>query len=171
MRWATIPEYEDYEVSTTGVVRRCRASSGNNFMGNAGRIMKTRIRARYPAVGLSGQRGRKHFKIAILVLLAFRGPRPTPRHDCCHKDDDQLNSRLGNLRWGTRASNVKDKIRNGKQTRGYHAGPKKFREKQIRHIRQLYASGWTQAEIGEKYDSRQAYISKIVRRDVWGWLR
>ncbi len=169
-RWAIIPGYEDYEISTTGVVRRLKASSGNNFMGNAGRIMKSRIRARYPAVGLSSPRGRKHFKIAILVLMAFRGLRPSPKLDCCHKDDDQLNSSLSNLYWGTREQNIKDKIRNGKQPRGYNAGKKKYRAKDIIRIRKLYRNGRTQASIAQEYKTGQAYISCIILRRVWGWV-
>lgn len=46
-----------------------------------------------------------------LVLEAFVGPRP-PGAEGCHEDDDCTNNWVGNLRWGTPASNVADKVRN-----------------------------------------------------------
>jgi hypothetical protein len=47
-----------------------------------------------------------------LVLEAFVGPAPTDAHVGLHWDDKPSNNNLGNLRWGTRADNAADFVRN-----------------------------------------------------------
>ena len=52
-------------------------------------------------------------RINVLVLLAFRGPRPR-RHDSCHGNGKPRDNRLGNLRWGTRRENMLDASAHGR---------------------------------------------------------
>lgn len=42
-----------------------------------------------------------------IVLKTFVGP-PPPKHDACHKNGNRGDNRLSNLRWDTRANNMKD---------------------------------------------------------------
>lgn len=48
-----------------------------------------------------------------LVAVAFLGPRPFSSAEVCHNDNDGLNNRVDNLRWDTRASNARDRVRHG----------------------------------------------------------
>lgn len=52
-------------------------------------------------------------RIHRLVLEAFVGPRPSPRHEARHLDGCPSNNRLSNLAWGTAAENLADKERHG----------------------------------------------------------
>ena len=47
----------------------------------------------------------KTYKVASLVCEAFNGPKPFPKWDCMHIDEDARNNRADNLRWGTRKEN------------------------------------------------------------------
>lgn len=44
--------------------------------------------------------------VARLVCEAFNGPPPFPNADCMHDDENPLNNRPENLKWGTRKENL-----------------------------------------------------------------
>jgi hypothetical protein len=50
-------------------------------------------------------RGR-NYKIHRLICEAFHGPPPFPRAVVIHMDEDALNNRPSNLRWGTQKENL-----------------------------------------------------------------
>lgn len=54
----------------------------------------------------------KGFHVAVAVLSAFKGGRPTPEHKACHKNDDPADNRLDNLYWGTDYDQANDRVRN-----------------------------------------------------------
>ena len=110
-RWLPIPGYEEmYEVSSLGRVRslvtRGKWPAGRLMRGSpnsSGRIQ----------VQLTNGHSRKLLQVHRLVLEAFVGPCP-PGMEACHWDDDPLNNRLDNLRWGSRSENMYDRVRNGR---------------------------------------------------------
>lgn len=53
------------------------------------------------------------YRVNVLVLLAFRGPRPS-RADACHGNGDPNDNALTNLRWDTRSGNMLDASRHGR---------------------------------------------------------
>lgn len=69
------------------------------------------IKTRNKLPKLSNKRNGKEFLVHRLVLLAFTGP-PKENEECCHYDDNGLNNHLDNLRWGSKAENHDDRIRN-----------------------------------------------------------
>ena len=62
---------------------------------------------------LPSGRGRKSYKVHVLVLDAFVGPRPNGMQGL-HRDDDHANNNLSNLYWGTQSQNMADRLRNGR---------------------------------------------------------
>jgi hypothetical protein len=67
---------------------------------------------RYAFATLQADDGTRHLmSVHVLVLTAFRGPRPDGLV-ACHEDDVKDNNRLSNLRWDTQAANWIDMIRN-----------------------------------------------------------
>ena len=52
------------------------------------------------------------FRVHILVLEAFVGPRPASEHGL-HNNDDKNDNRVSNLRWGTGSENMYDRVDNG----------------------------------------------------------
>ncbi len=102
-KWKPIPEWEVYEVSSLGRVRR------------RGRILKT------DKCGWGEKRNmldmcdaprRKKEHISRLVLKAFIGPPPFPKAEARHLNDIKTDDRLKNLAWGTHKQNMEDGVRN-----------------------------------------------------------
>lgn len=111
--WLPIPGYEGaYEVSDRGRVRSLARLDARGRR----RTGKLRSLVRQPSghftVALCTNRVQRKFLVHHLVLLAFVGPRPAGQEGC-HWDDDPANNHLTNLRWDTRAANVRDSVRNG----------------------------------------------------------
>lgn len=52
------------------------------------------------------QKERGNMKIHRLVCEAFHGPPPFPRAVVIHIDENGLNNRPGNLKWGTQKENL-----------------------------------------------------------------
>ncbi|QIG76053.1 HNH endonuclease protein [Rhizobium phage RHph_I4] len=68
----------------------------------------------YPVVMLSRPNEKpKKWRLHEVILLAFVGPKPTPKHIGRHKDDVKTNNVIGNLVWGTKAQNNQDAWDNG----------------------------------------------------------
>lgn len=114
--WRPVVGFEDaYEVSNCGGVRsldRVRRVAGGHERRVYGQPLKLypRSQGHYLEVGLG--RGTRRY-VHILVLEAFVGLRP-PGLMGLHEDDDKLNNRVGNLRWGDRSDNQLDMVRNGR---------------------------------------------------------
>lgn len=106
--WRTVVIAPDYEVSNLGRVR--------SYKGRNPRILR-------PGVNSAGagyhthtlfEAGRPIFTYAhTLVAAAFMGPRPVGM-DIRHLDGDSRNNRADNLSYGTRAENMQDKRRHGR---------------------------------------------------------
>lgn len=52
-------------------------------------------------------------KRAVLVALAFHGPKPEDKEMVAHKNDVHIDDRPENVYWATRGENKLDSIRNG----------------------------------------------------------
>jgi hypothetical protein len=96
--WRAVPGYEGrYEVSDLGRVRKY-ADTHSDGDG-------------YPCVSM-GRRGAPRLPVHCMVALAFLGPRPQGAV-VRHLNDDPRDARLANLRYGSRAENFADAVRNG----------------------------------------------------------
>lgn len=102
-RWLPITGYEGlYEVSSDGGVRRCGSE----------KCLKP-IRNKYPYVFLYKGGVKKKHHIHILVCTAFKGPKPTLRHEVNHRDGDTQNFWSSNLEWLTKSENMKHAFKLG----------------------------------------------------------
>ena len=113
-KWLPIPGYEGmYEASDQGRVRSLdRHVPGRDGRRTfyAGRVLRPwRQKSGHLAVSLGRS---KRECVHRLVLAAFRGPCPIGQ-EACHWDDDPSNNHLDNLRWASRSSNGRDRVRNG----------------------------------------------------------
>lgn len=107
-RWLPVPDWEMYEVSDLGRVRR------------NGRILKQLLNNRggYPIVQLKDAPRRKCMCVHRLMADAFLGG--LPKGMCvCHRDDDPTNNVLTNLYIGTYKQNFDDSVSNGRRNRTY----------------------------------------------------
>lgn len=120
--WKAIPGASGYEVSDRGNIRSVERVIVQKSRGGASYERVFPAKALTPRKGSSGPylyvnpsvNGKaKNLAVHIAVLTAFVGPKPSPKHEGCHKDDNPLNNTLPNLYWGTRKENEADKKANG----------------------------------------------------------
>jgi hypothetical protein len=107
-RWVVIPGTEGcYEVSHRGRVwSRPR-------LGTRGGIMAgSTTPDGYRQVQLHCYGKMSNFRIHQLVALAFLGPTPDGM-EICHKDGDQLNNDVSNLKFDTHRKNTQERVEHG----------------------------------------------------------
>ncbi len=119
-RWLPVVGYEGmYEVSDKGRVRSLdrivEYPDDRPGYFRPGRLLSASLTKAggYLQVTLTRDGVCRTKKVHILVLEAFRGPRPEGMKGC-HDDDDPTNARLENLRWDTHSGNMRDCVRNGR---------------------------------------------------------
>lgn len=114
--WRPVVGYEGcYEVSDHGRVRSLPRIAARRTKGDVpvrGQLLTIRPHRGYPAAKLSVNGVSRWRCVHILICEAWYGPRP-PGLECRHLDDDRTNASPSNLRWGTRAENMADRVRNG----------------------------------------------------------
>lgn len=102
-RWLPVVGYEGlYEASNQGQIRRVGSK----------RALKP-IRDKYPRVFLYKGGKKKNRRIHILICEAFKGPKPTPKHEVNHRDGDTQNMAASNVEWLTRSDNLKHAFKIG----------------------------------------------------------
>jgi hypothetical protein len=109
----------------------------------------------------------RHFRIHVLVMLAFVGPCPEGL-EIRHLDGNKSNNRLGNLAYGTPTENGEDTRKLGLARRGeahYHA---KIAAETVREIRRLYSEGRAVGDIAGLFRLRRGHVSRICSRVLWG---
>lgn len=174
--WKDIPGYiGEYQVSNMGRVRSLdRTSFYDSVCHYSGRVLK--IKRHHKGKILSpGRKPSGHYSVSLgkgnsqdvhrLVLLAFVGDCPDGM-ECLHYDDDPSNNRLTNLRWGTRAENLHDAVRNGaKKVAEDHHGSK-LKNEDIPKIRGMFGK-LSYSAIGRIYGVNESTIRQI--RDGKSW--
>lgn len=108
--WRPVVGYEGrYEVSNLGRVKSIRRSR-KNPSGNL--IMSPSTHGDgYKQVQLADGRIRT-FRVHVLVLTAFVGPKPDGTYGC-HNDGNPANNCKDNLRWDTPSANQRDREKHG----------------------------------------------------------
>lgn len=139
--WKAIPGYEGlYEVSDLGQVKRLarlvvRNQSNGNYVCKE-IILRPGFIDGYPSVVLTKDGIKKTFRCHQLVMLAFVGPCPVGQ-EVLHGDGKRGNSKLDNLRYGTRRENMMDAIAHGTMA-GVNNGNAKLTTEKITHIIDAY---------------------------------
>ena len=103
---------EGYEVTSDGRV----FSISSNWRGYGRREMRQHDNGDgYLVVRLTVGGKRRKFRVHQLVALAYHGPKPGEDYEVRHLDGNPKNNRAGNLAWGTRSENAKDRVKHGRQ--------------------------------------------------------
>jgi hypothetical protein len=125
--WRSVVGWEDlYEISSLGQVRvldrviqrRPRPQSHGGDLGGSyvkrGHLLSPHIdpKTGYRTVHLQNSERRRGVRVHILVLEAFKGPRP-PGYEACHGLAGVHDNSPLNLRWDHRSGNVLDQVRDG----------------------------------------------------------
>ncbi len=174
--WKPIPNYEGlYEASIFGRVRsldRTTLTKNGKSRKIKGKILKQIYTEKdpRPQVSLCKNFSVNIFRVHVLVMLTFVGPRPDGL-DICHNDGCTTNNCIGNLRYDTQSNNEKDKIIHGTAKRGGNCNFTKLTDEQVKEIRELSKTNLSQSEIAAKFNISRQQVSKIKLNTRWAWLR
>lgn len=114
-------------------------------------------------VNLSVGGVRKQCLVHRLVLEAFVGPCPEGM-ECRHLNGNPADNRLENLRWGTHADNMQDRVVHGTNCRGAAHYKAVLTDEQVREIKRRYKHGVvTQATLAEEFRVSRPHIAQILR--------
>lgn len=170
--WRPVVGFEDsYEVSSLGRVR----SLDRIITGRGGLSFKKRGKLLRPAESLSNGRPKvtlmvdavPHYRqIQRLVIDAFIGPRPSPRHQCAHNDGDRRNNLPSNLRWATPVENNADKILHGTHQWGERVGTSKLTVAQVRLMRSIKPH-FSLTELANLFGISVTTTQRIISRQMW----
>jgi hypothetical protein len=131
--WRPLREYPHlYEVSSLG---RIRGKKSGRILSPWKQAPGKKHRGSYLRVTLTVHGRPVKRTLHVVVCEAFHGPRPSPEHECLHKDGNDMNPTASNLRWGTRAENTADKRAHGTLLRGSRMPNAKLDERKVKTIR------------------------------------
>jgi hypothetical protein len=109
--------------------------------------------------------------IHVVACTLAHGPKPEGlevRHSCRVKDCFWAE----HLCWGTHVQNIEDKRRDGTIWRSTLHPHAKLSPDEVREIRQRYAAGGVSTRgLAKQYGLSGSYVSAIIRREKWTWLR
>ena len=175
-RWRHVPFAVMYEASNDGRVRRAVASPYHP----AGRVLRPQITGNGYVKYQLYARGMVLVVAAHrLVAMLFLPPAPPGSTLVLHRDDNKLDNRHANLRWGTSAQNTADSISNGRhpigdrhpshlkpwtRPRGENHTRSKLTEADVRAIMRDERSG---TAIAAAYGVNSALIYRIRDGRVW----
>lgn len=155
-----VPGYEGrYEVTTQGEVI--------SLLGRNPLVLTTYLSTNgHYTVSLRKDGCTRKYKVSVLVLTAFDGPRPDGDIHAAHVNGDKTDNRLSNLSWKTRVENEADKVRHGTSNRGERQGRSKLTWEKVRTIRQR-AGSEAQRALAAEFGVHQQTISAIVAGRTW----
>lgn len=172
-RWLPVVGWEGrYEVSDLGRIKsldRVTWAYPKNGKKPYGRLHKGTLiipwltsQKKYHTIALCKEGIVTHKDIHVIVIAAFKGPRPLDL-DVCHNNGKCIDNRLNNLRYDTCAANIEDMRGHGKMQIGVDNPAAKLAEGQVRYIRKMRGRVF-QRELGEMFGVNQTIISKVQRR-------
>ncbi len=100
--WATVPNYENYEVSNCGHVRH-----GDKMI--QPHVITSKQGRQAFQIGLYKNKKRNFFYVHQLMAYAFNLSKPDDAVEIDHKNRDSLDNRLSNIYWVTKSQNQMNK--------------------------------------------------------------
>ena len=147
---------------------------GRFFSLRRGRLLKSSVNnAGYLCIGLWVNSEITNFLVHRAVAETFV-PNPHNKPVVNHKDGNRLNNHYSNLEWVTSAENTQHAIKNGisfkrktgdAKGEGHHAS--KFKDYQIREIREQYNKHKNASFIARQYNVSTNTIYRIVTGRAW----
>jgi len=151
--WTAIPGFLEYAVSNTGLVRRLSDDVILAQRPNHGGYLRVTLWRNWK---------QHHKRVHVLVLEAFRGPRPSPRHHGAHAPDrSKWNNTIANLRWATPEENERDKKKHGTAKNGGKVAP--ITEAELVRVRMKLANGESFTSIASFLGVHRTTIARIAR--------
>lgn len=126
----------------------------------------------YPVVGIWINGQRSQARVHVLVCSAFHGEKPGGWYEVRHLDGTRDNNRPENLRWGTRAENVADRMQHGTTARGENHGMAKLNDDTVRFIRDAVRNRNTDTgELAAVIGVDRKTITNVASGTLWDHVR
>lgn len=152
--WRPVSAYPAYQVSNTGSVRRSGRTLALSAHGGG-----------YRQVALCADGVARTHLVHRLVLEAFDRP-PRDDEEVAHRNCDRTDNRVANLRWATRAENMRDSARQG--TAGaWMKGRATLSPEEIGDIRAARERGEKLATIAARFDIDKRQVSAIATGKIF----
>ena len=150
MKWAPVPGLEDrYKVSDSGRVRNMRGQEIKPILYDDG----------YHYVFLCKDNRTVKWRLARLVLTAFRGPSPL---EAGHKNHRRTDNRLRNLAWVTRVENERQK-----QDPARNRANAVLTRTKVAHMRRLATRGYTYEYLAGRFGCAPSTAARAVKGETW----
>lgn len=164
--WRWVPGHTGYAcVSDGGNVQVARRHPGRNgHHGTTGTLVPAH-QCRYTPKPTGNRKSKSYctvtlrakiYRVHVLVLLAFVGPRENYWQQGCHRNDNSLDNRLTNLRWDTPRNNCLDCARNNGS-----------RHASFEVIRAIYVANGSNGEIASSFGVPRHFVAEIRRPHTW----
>jgi HNH endonuclease len=162
------PGCPGYEISIVGDVysRWRRYGRRKHIIDQSRHRLRTWNGRGYTYVSFGADGRRRTANVGVLVLEAFRSPRP-PGLQCRHLDGDRANNRLENLAWGTPKENAADKRRHGTELKGNRKPNARLHETDVAEVHTLNCEGVSRSEIARAFGVSRQMISHILAGKKW----
>jgi len=162
-----IPQSEGYLYGSDGSVWSRWGKGYRTPTGPLRRLAASPHKSGHPQVRVKIRGKMTSVSVATMTCWAFHGRRPKGK-ECRHIDGDPTNGRSSNLRWGTRAENIRDQLIHGVLACGEKVGQAKLTAAKVKIIRRLYAAGGhTYRSLAARFGVNHSSIKLVVTRATW----
>lgn len=176
--WLPVPGFEGcYEVSSMGRVCRVPRPMKKGGMSERRALSPSSDSKGYPMVTFSVEGARYPRRVHRLVLEAFSGPCPEGM-EACHNNGVRTDNRIDNLRWDTRAENMKDVYRHGRppiprqvKQRGARRWNAVLSEERVVEVFRQRRKGKSQALIAREMGASVNAINLVLQRKTWAHVK
>lgn len=169
IEYRDVQNFPGYKVGSDGTIWSCRRKQFTDILGTKWKQLKT------PAGKYRGEKGYHlaHLaagggtavtrKLAILVCLAFHGPKPSERHEVRHLNGISTDDRAENLAWGTKQENEDDKNIHGTRPKGESHWKCKLTDAQVEEIVSLKGK-MKQIDVARKFGCTHSHVWYLWRK-------
>jgi hypothetical protein len=171
IKWKDIPDCDGYyKASIYGKIRsvtRLVITKNNKRRVFKGQLLKPAYDSDgYAVVSISSPRMKGLKKVHQLVLLTFVGP-PKKSQVTRHRDGNNRNNFLFNLRWGTTLKNQQDRAKHGRGPQGERNGRAKLSKNKIRKAKRLRRRGWSIERLANRFRVNVSTIYRALNNHSW----
>jgi len=161
IEWRQIPGHPEYEVSSTGLVRRAVTVR----MHRAGQEKVPNLSNGYMSVHLYRDGKCRPLGVHVAVCMAFHGPKPTAKHQVAHWNGIRSDNRAENVRWVLPVENAADRARHGRTASGERAGAAKIKGPVAAEILRRGQSREFLRDIAADYGLNTNTVGKFLRKN------
>lgn len=160
IEYRDVAGYIGYRVGDNGSVwsRRRRRHGG---LGDKWKPLRACMTGRYMSVRLYKDGRGVTAKVHLLVMAAFRGPKPAGMQ-ACHNNGDRRDNRLENLRYDTPASNQADRKSHGTYLVGERHPRSRFTNQERRSMYEARIGGEIYKNIAQRFSTSISTVQQIV---------